>query len=160
MNEQYQAGYKLRDLKTFLDAVLGQKMAKGLEVEMTNIELILTPKNMGHGFVIMNQRYMAEIYIDRLPFNKYNPAVLFANVGAWLMDNDSQREDNDNLDDPEIEVTIDDEDSAEILINVHFEEPVKIIENPEGDIYWRNKRWSIEEYEIWVAKKLVDVVNQ
>lgn len=158
MTGQYQAGYKLRDLKAFLSDVLGEKLAKRLEVEMSNIELVLTPKNMGHGFIIVQQRYLAEIYIEELPFKKFDPAVLFANVGAWLMDNDQSREDNDNLDDPEIEVVIEDESSAEIIINVHFEEPVKVVEDPEGNIHWRGKRWKIEEYEIWVAKKLNDVV--
>ncbi|WP_375750942.1 phage tail protein [Vibrio sp. HN007] len=157
MSTQYQAGYKLRDLKAHIAACVGKHIAKGLDAEMLDVELILTPKHMGHGMNMMNQRYVAEFYFDRFPFKKYDPAVLFANVGGWLMDNDGEREENDNLDDPEIEVVIEDEDSAEIIINVHFEEPVKVVENLNGDIHWRGKRWSIEQYEIWVAENLTDV---
>ncbi|PMJ92854.1 phage tail protein [Vibrio sp. 10N.261.55.A7] len=158
---QYQAGYKLRDLKAFLSQILGEKIAKLMTTEMHEIELVLSTNFMGNGsFEIMTQRYKAELYFDRFPYQDYDPAVLFANVAAWLMDNDSSREENlSELPDPEIEIVLEDNNkSAEVIIEVMLEEPVKVIEDPQGPIYWRGKQYRIEEHEIWIAEKLKDVV--
>ncbi|WP_295894112.1 phage tail protein [uncultured Vibrio sp.] len=158
---QYQAGYKLRDLKSFLTTVLGDKIAKRMTVEMQEVELILVSSFMGNGsFEIMTQRYKAELYFDRFPYQDYDPAVLFSNIGAWLMDNDSTREQQlSDLADPQIEVVQEDgHNAAEILVEISFEEPVKVIEDPQGAIYWRGQQYRIEEHEIWTATKLKDVV--
>lgn len=155
----YRVGYKMYDLRAFIEARLGKQIAKKLDAEMSDIELILSPRNMGMGMDIAYQRYTAEFYIDRLPFKQYNPAVLFANVAAWLMDNDKDREEQlGELKDPVIEVVIEDEQNAEVLIQIVFEEPIKVVEDENGDIYWRGKQWKLEEYEIWVAENLRDVV--
>ncbi len=75
------------------------------------------------------------------------------------MDNDADREDQlGELKDPVIDVVVEDEDSAEVLIQVNFEEPIKLVEAESGLIYWQNKRWNIEEYPVWVAENLLDVV--
>ncbi|MGF1696558.1 phage tail protein [Vibrio kyushuensis] len=157
---QYEEGYKLRDLTEFLKARLGERISKRLTAEMTNVQLILTPKNMGNQCMqLMIQRYTAELYIERLPFQQYSPAILFANVAAWLMDNDQDRDEQlSDLGDPETDVNISDSDSAEVLIEIVFEEPVKVIEDPQGPIHWRGKQYRIEEYDIWTATKLRDVV--
>ncbi|MEZ9233251.1 phage tail protein [Vibrio amylolyticus] len=158
---QYQAGYKLRDLKAFISTTLGEKVAKLMTTEMHEIELVLSPNFMGNGsFEIMTQRYKAELYFDRFPYQDYSPAVLFANVAAWLMDNDTSREENlSELPDPEIEIVLEDNNkSAEVIIEVMLEEPVKVIEDPQGPIYWRGKQYRIEEHDIWTATKLTDVV--
>ncbi|MBY8026126.1 phage tail protein [Vibrio fluvialis] len=157
----YRVGYKMQALQSHIELCLGKQIAKQLEVEMGNIELILSPRNMGRGMDIAYQRYTAEYLIDRLPFKKYDPAVLFANVAAWLMDFDEDREEQlGELKDPDIDVVLEDESNAEVLIQIVFEEPIKIVEDESGDIYWRNKRWKIQEYEIWVAESLRDVVIQ
>lgn len=156
MTTQYQAGHKLRDLKAHLISLLGDKIAKRMNCEMGSVQLILSPKHMGNGFNIMVQRYDADFLFEGFPFKEYDPAILFANVGAWLMDHDSERDDTD-LSDPDIEIVMEDESSAEILINLEFEEAVKVIEDPNGLVHWNNKRWSIEAYEVYTAKKLHDV---
>ncbi|WP_456297303.1 phage tail protein [Vibrio sp. AK197] len=159
MSTQYQAGYKLRDLKAFLGSVVGEKIAKRMECEMGRVELKLQSKNMGHGFDLLYQRYEADFYFDKFPFTHYDPAVLFANVGAWLIDNDASRFDHDDLDDPEVDVVMEDEKSAEVLISVTFEEPVKVIQDDNGPITWRGQSWRIEEYDIWQAERVSDVVS-
>jgi len=122
--------------------------------------LKLTTKHMGNGFDLMHQQYVAEFLFDKFPHTEYDPAVLFANVGAWLMDNDSERQDYPELGDPEVDVVIEDEKSAEILITIEFDEPVKIVEDVEGPIYWSNKRWRIQEYEVHIAEKFQLVVDK
>lgn len=151
MSTQYQSGYKLRNLRAFLVTVVGDKIAKRMDCEMSNISLNLTPVNMGHGFDLMQQRYTVEFLFDKFPHREYDPAVLFANVGAWLLDNDSERDDLDELGDPEIDIILEDEKNAEVLITIEFEEPVKITELVDGPIYWRGKRWGIAQYDIDIA---------
>lgn len=157
---QYQAGYKLRDLKAFIEERVGEQVAKHMAAEMQDVQMVLAPKFMGNdSFQLMVQRYKAEFYFDRFPYKKIDPAVLFANVGAWLMDNDDEREEQlSELGDPEVEVVLEDNNSAEIIIEVMFEEPVKVIEDPQGPIYWKGKQYRIEDYDIWTATKLRDVV--
>ncbi|CAA6680286.1 Unannotated [Lentimonas sp. CC4] len=43
-------------------------------------------------------------------------------------------------------------------MSVMFEEPVKVIADPDGPIHWSGQRWKIEEYEIWQAERLSNVV--
>ncbi|MGY5721257.1 phage tail protein [bacterium 19MO03SA05] len=160
MSTQYQAGYKMKALRYHMEKCVGKQIAQRLDAEMTDISLRLNPKNMGHGMDLMYQKYKAEFYLDRFPFKKYDPAVLFANVGAWLLDNDDERNYSNELSDPDIDVVIEDENSAEVLIIIEFEEAVKVIEDENGPIYWRGKNWRIAEYEIWVAETLRDVVAQ
>jgi len=157
MTAEYQAGYKLRDLKQFIEETVGPRIAQRLECEMSKVSLELTTKSTGHGFDMLVQHYEAEFYFDKFPFTKYDPAVLFSNVAAWLMDNDGEREYDDDLLDPEVEVTTEDETNAEILINVAFKEPIKVIEDPEGLIHWRGKRWSVQQYDVHVATNLLSV---
>ncbi|SHO57886.1 phage tail protein [Vibrio quintilis] len=158
MTTQYQSGYKLRALKTFIDETVGHHIAKHITAEMSDITLRLNSKNMGRGMDLLIMRYTAEFYCDRYPYQKHDPAVLFANVGAWLMDNDRERDDHEPLADPDVDVVIEDEQSAEIILTVEFEEPIRVVEAADGPIYWRGKRWRIEAYEIWVAENIRDVV--
>ncbi|WP_063345112.1 phage tail protein [Vibrio jasicida] len=156
----YRVGYKMKALRAHIASCVGEQIAKRMDAEMGGIELMLTPRNQGNGIDIVQQRYVAEFLIERLPFKKFDPAVLFANVAAWLMDNDPDREDTlGELRDPDIDVVVEDESSAEVLIQVVFEEPIKLVKDPEGVIVWRGHKWKIAEYEIWVAENLRDVVT-
>lgn len=157
MSSTYQAGYKFSQLKAFLKNTLGPKLAKNLEAEMNKIQLILSPKNRGQGYDLCYQRYTVELYIERLPFKAYSPATLLANVSAWLVEHDSERFDNNDLEDPVIEVILGDDDSAEVLIELELEEPIKIKPDEKGSVYWNGQRWSVEQYDIWHAENLVDV---
>ncbi|CAH8196992.1 phage tail protein [Vibrio aestuarianus] len=159
MSEEYQAGYKFRELKAHIEQCVGKSIAKRLQTEMVELELVMGAKNQGHGFDLFTQIYEAEFYFDRFPFDEYKPATLFANFIAWLMDNDESREDKE-IPDPEVSITVQSQNEAIIVVTVPFEEPVKIIEDENGDISWRGKMWRIEEYQIDVATKLKDVVIQ
>lgn len=158
MTTQYETGYKFRDLKAFIETCIGDQIATCLKCKMRDITLSLNSFHMGQGMDLLLMRYQAEFYFDRFPFREYSPAVLFCNVAAWLMDNDIERDDGEPLADPNVDVVLEDENSAEVIITVDFEEPVRVIVDENGPIYWRGQQWSIEGYEIWVAKKLRDVV--
>ncbi|WP_342609226.1 phage tail protein [Vibrio tritonius] len=156
----YHAGYKMKALRAHVERCLGRRIAQSMSVEMSNIELMLNPRNMGLGVDIAQQRYVAEFLIERLPFQKYDPAILFANVAAWLMDNDEDREEQlGELKDPEIEVVLEDEQTAEVLIQISFEEPIKLVKDAQGPIVWQGQCWSIMQYDVWVAENLREVVT-
>ena len=79
--------------------------------------------------------------------------------GTWIF----TMEHNPHSDTHELvygDVVIEDEKSAEILITIEFDEPVKIVEDVEGPIYWSNKRWRIQEYEVHIAEKFQLVVDK
>ncbi|KUI97250.1 phage tail protein [Vibrio sp. MEBiC08052] len=153
---QYEAGDKLRNFKTFIESCVGDEIAQTLTSQMKNISLGLDSQSLGNGCQLMRLRYHARLAFNNFPHLTYSPAVLFANVGAWLMDHDPDREMAAVLNNPMIEMTAVDETHSTIVIDVEFEEPVSVTEDAAGPIYWRGKQWRIDTYEIWVAEILGD----
>ena len=148
-----EVGYKMRDLETFIKPLVSHEMSQHLESYMDSVQLDLVPKNMGQGMEILKQRYVAKFYFGKLLFKDFDPAVLYCNVAAWLMDNDQERNDTEGLIGPDVELTRYNEHEAEVLITIEFEEPIKVSEDPDGEVYWKNKRWAITPYDIYIADK-------
>ena len=158
VKDQYQVGYYLKTLRGFIEFVVGPRIAKKMSAEMGAIKFDLVPKNYGAGLDILTQRYTAEFLFEGFPFKQFNPAALFANVGAWLMDNDNTRK-KYVLDDPITEIIVESENTAEIGIEIDFIEPIMVVPNDAGNVLWRGQRYEIASYEVWVAKNIsVDVV--
>lgn len=157
MSMEYQPGYKFKALRKHIEECVGKNIAKRLQTEMVELELILGAKNQGHGHDLFTQIYEAEFYFDRFPFSQYSPATLFAQFVAWLMDYDEEREDQ-MVPDPEVSITMQSETEAIVVVTVPFEEPVKIIEDENGDVTWRGKKWRVDDYPIDVAENLKQVV--
>ncbi|MDW6005496.1 phage tail protein [Vibrio mangrovi] len=151
---QYEAGDKLRKLKAFIENCVGDEIAQTLTAQMQNISLGLDSKFLGNGCELMRMRYHARLTFNNFPHLAYSPAVLFANVGAWLMDQDPDREAAEVLENPVIEMTTVDDSYSTIAIDIEFEEPVSVTEDAAGPVYWRGKQWRIDAYEIWVAETL------
>lgn len=148
--ETYEPGYMLKALNDYLTKKLGSAISKKMTTEMGRSELQLTTKNMGQGLNLMVMTYDAEFYWERFPFKKFGVATLYALLGAWLMDYDNR--DEYDLSDPEVDVTIEDESNAELLITVEFREPIMVVEDPDGLIELSGKTYKIAPYEIWVAE--------
>ncbi|WP_153446908.1 phage tail protein [Vibrio algicola] len=148
--EQFKQGYMLRMLSEYLNEKLGSGICKRMTTEMDRTELQLTTKNMGQGLNMMVMNYDADIHFESFPFNKFDPATLYAIIGAWLMDNDNR--DEYDLADPDVQVAIEDESNAELLITIEFREPIMVVEDPDGLIELGGKSYKIAPYEIWVAE--------
>ena len=155
--EDYAPGYMLKALNEFLARKLGAAITKKMTAEMGASELQLTTKNMGQGLNLLVMRYDAEFYWERFPFKKFGVATLYAMLGAWLMDYDNR--DEYDLADPEVDVTIEDENNAELLITVEFREPIMVVEDPDGLIELSGKTYKIAPYEIWVAENFEQEVS-
>lgn len=92
--------------------------------------------------VICRQEYTAIIDIEHYPHATYSPALLFAHISAWLIDNDTDRYDLENAK-PDIIVDVLDDYTADVAININFVEDVLIEESPLGEILLAGKKWSL-----------------
>ncbi|MBX8542468.1 phage tail protein [Pseudomonas cichorii] len=109
------------------------------------VELIWKPDTQGMHMGDMN--YGATIAIERFADH---PARLFALVGSWLETND---EDRDGLPQVVFDVTMLDDDLADVDITLQFTEPQYLAEDPDGEIEAYSKTWSFVPFELWVAEK-------
>ncbi|MGU5716554.1 phage tail protein [Aeromonas taiwanensis] len=154
MNEQQAQGYFLQALHAELLRVLPGKCHKRLDSWMENGTIKLEPRNMGPtGVDVAWLTYQAVFTIEQLPFRELDPAILLAAVAAWVQEHDDFREQLD-LPDPEYAVTPNDEQTADLEIQLPFAEPLRLIEHPQGPINWLGKRWNVAPYDIWVAEHI------
>ncbi|MCH7372834.1 phage tail protein [Aeromonas sp. MR16] len=154
MNEQQAQGYFLHALHAELLRVLPGKCHKRLDSWMENGTIKLEPKNMGPtGVDVAWLTYQAVFTIEQLPFRELDPAILLAAVAAWVQEHDDFREQFE-LSDPEYAVTPNDEQTADLEIQLPFAEPLRLIEHPQGLINWLGKRWNVAPYDIWVAEHI------
>ncbi len=154
MNEQQAQGYFLQALHAELLRVLPAKCHKRLDSWMENGTIKLEPRNMGPtGVDVAWLTYQAVFTIEQLPFRELDPAILLAAVAAWVQEHDEVRGQLD-LPDPEYAVTPNDEQTADLEIQLPFAEPLRLLEHPQGPINWLGKHWNVAPYDIWVAEQI------
>ena len=110
-----------------------------------NLELIWKPDVDGMHMGDMN--YSATIVLERFADN---PARLMALVGSWLENND---EDRDGLPATVFDITMLDNDLADVDIKLQFSEPQYLTEDPDGEIEAFGQTWAFVPFELWVAEK-------
>lgn len=153
-SEQQAQGYFLQGLHAELLRVLPAKCRKRLDSWMENGTIKLEPKDMGPtGMNVAWLTYQAVFTIEQLPFRELDPAILLATVAAWVQEHDEFREQYE-LPDPEYAVTPNDEQTADLEIQLPFAEPLRLIEHPQGPINWLGKHWNVAPYDIWVAEQI------
>lgn len=154
LNEQQAQGYFLQALHAELLRVLPAKCHRRLDSWMENGTIKLEPRNMGPtGVDVAWLTYQAVFTIEQLPFRELDPAILLAAVAAWVQEHDEVRGQLD-LPDPEYAVTPNDEQTADLEIQLPFAEPLRLIEHPQGPINWLGKCWRVAPYDIWVAEQI------
>lgn len=79
-----------------------------------------------------------------------HPARLMALVGSWLETNDKNRGD---LPAPKFDVSMLDNDLADVEITLEFIEPQYLAEDPNGEIKAFNKTWAFVPFDLWVAER-------
>lgn len=154
----YSAGYYLKGLTSAIQELLPAKVNKNFDCWMEDLEMQLVPKCHGQGRDIGYLSYKAVLSFERFPFKQFAPEIVLASVMAWLMDFDKYRE-NFELSDPTADVEPEDDNTAEMTIEVDFKEPLMVVEDENGLIVWEGKRWTIAPYEIWVAEHC-DIITQ
>ncbi|MQU57337.1 phage tail protein [Pseudomonas helleri] len=113
--------------------------------DQVQLELIWKPDTKGMHMGDMN--YSATVVLERFADN---PARLMALVGSWLENND---EDRDGLAATVFDITMLDNDLADVDIKLQFSEPQYLTEDPDGEIEAFGQTWAFVPFELWVAEK-------
>ena len=113
--------------------------------DQVNLELVWKPDTKGMHMGDMN--YSATIVLERFADN---PARLMALVGSWLENNDQDR---DGLAATVFDITMLDNDLADVDIKLQFSEPQYLTEEPDGEIEAFGQTWAFVPFELWVAEK-------
>ena len=98
------------------------------------------------GLHMGDMRYSATIDFERFADH---PARLMALVGSWLETNDKNRND---LPAPKFDVSMLDNDLADVEITLEFIEPQYLAEDPNGEIEAFEKTWAFVPFDLWVAE--------
>ncbi|MGG7555043.1 phage tail protein [Pseudomonas sp. ES3] len=137
---------KLRALTSYLiDRQLVATEQLDSWTDQVNLELIWKPDTNGMRMGDMN--YSATIVLERFADN---PARLMALVGSWLENND---EDRDGLAATVFDITMLDNDLADVDIKLQFSEPQYLTEDPDGEIEAFGQTWAFVPFELWVAEE-------
>lgn len=113
--------------------------------DQVQLELIWKPDTKGMHMGNMN--YSATIVLERFADN---PVRLMALVGSWLENND---EDRDGLPATVFDITMLDNDLADVDIKLQFSEPQYLTEDPDGEIEAFGQTWAFVPFELWVAEE-------
>ena len=113
--------------------------------DQVQLELVWKPDVDGMHMGDMN--YSATIVLERFADN---PARLMALVGSWLENND---EDRDGLPATVFDITMLDNDLADVDIKLQFSEPQYLTEDLDGEIEAFGQNWAFVPFELWVAEK-------
>ena len=129
---------KLRALTTYLlerQLVLPEQLDSW--TDQVNLQLIWKP-DVG-GMRMGDMRYSATIALERFADH---PGRLMALLGSWLEANDQER-DRDELPAPKFDITMLDNDLADVDITLEFNEPQYLAEDPAGEVEAFGKTWGI-----------------
>jgi hypothetical protein len=113
--------------------------------DQVGLELVWKPDVKGMHMGDMN--YTATIVLERFADH---PGRLMALVGSWLENND---EDRDGLPAVQFDITMLDDDLADVDIKLQFSEPQYLAEDPEGEITAFGTTWSFIPFDLWVAER-------
>jgi hypothetical protein len=136
---------KLRALTTYLiDRQLVATEQLDSWTDQVNLELIWKP-DVG-GMRMGDMRYSATVALERFADH---PGRLMALVGSWLESNDQDR---DDLAAAKFDITMLDNDLADVDITLEFIEPQYLAEDSAGEILAFGKTWSFVPFDLWVAE--------
>ncbi|QZA96417.1 phage tail protein [Pseudomonas mandelii] len=136
---------KLRALTTYLiERRLVAPEQLDSWTDQVNLELIWKPDL--DGLRMGDMRYSATIALERFADH---PGRLMALVGSWLEGNDQDR---DDLPAAKFDITMLDNDLADVDITLEFNEPQYLAEDPAGEIEAFGKTWAFVPFDLWVAE--------
>lgn len=107
---------------------------------MEDGELLPRAKNLGGDQVLICEIFYSAVFsIENFTSD---PALLMAVVSAWLIDNDTDREDR-NLAKPSIDVDRIDRDRFDVEIQMSFVEPIQLIKDDAGPLNLYGQSWAM-----------------
>ncbi len=143
---------KLQQITAFLVG-LDLVAAENIDAWVENPQVVPRFKDLGNGqLVVYTQTYDAMIAIERYPHQVHAAELLFAQMCAWLIENDESRLEL-NLPHPETDVTILDNKTADIEIVIRFEEDITAVPDENGPIEFHGQRYRLDDVTLSYAKE-------
>jgi len=97
------------------------------------------------GVILYRQTYTGLFFIDDYPFDKHPVEELLGQICAYLLENGNG---SDEIPVPETHVEILDNGTANIEVQIKFEEDVYGVEDPDGTIPLKGKMYRVADPEI------------
>ncbi|KLP41775.1 phage tail protein [Enterobacter ludwigii] len=122
--------------------------------------ILSVKRDLGLGIQIGITRYEAVLSWERFPYRKIDPGIVYALVTAWLEEHSNELRDQLELkNEPDIDIEIIDDDNAVFAISVVVAEPLSLMEDPNGPVPFRGKRWRVDAVPVWTAERAYLYVN-
>jgi hypothetical protein len=145
---------QLESLTAFFKENVPARAMQSFDSIVDELGLVLAAKDMGlDQYRQAIVRYDAVLSWERFPYRLCAPQLLMSLMLAWLDDADRDLFDDIGITDadPQWDVTVEDEETATVVLTVPMAEELVIRKDENGDIPFRGERWSLADAEIWTA---------
>ena len=114
--------------------------------------LLPNGEDLGTGCRVAKWKYTANFVFDKFPHRKINQYNLFALIAVFLLENGEDRE-QFGLNDPEIDIDEQSEDSTQVIITIELMDDVEIVPDENGLIEFNGVRYRVDTAPIYFAEK-------
>lgn len=145
---------QLENLTAFFQQNVPPRAMKAFNSVLDEMEFIPAARDLGLGqYRQAVIRYDAVLSWERFPYRLCPPQLLMALLAAWLDEADRELLDDIGVTeaDPQWDVSVEDEETATVVLTVPMAEELVIKPDVNGAIPWRGERWSLVNAEIWTA---------
>ncbi|WDF97996.1 phage tail protein [Pectobacterium carotovorum subsp. carotovorum] len=145
---------QLDALTAFVTQHLPPRVMQGFDSVMDEISFISAQRDLGEGqYQLAVMQFDAVLSWDRWPYRECDPRNLCALLLVWLTEQDEQPFMDAGLDRelPALDVDVDDQGTAIVVVSIKLAESLAIIEDDNGIIPFDGKKWRLTEPEIWFA---------
>ncbi|WP_419787321.1 phage tail protein [Pseudodesulfovibrio sp.] len=118
---------------------------------------ICTGRDLGLGIEVARLKYDARILIENMPDRDADSLLAF--IPAWLSENDLDRS-RLNLNDPDIDVALNGDGTADVDITIEFDEGLYLIPDEDGQIIYNGKPYVVGQVTINVAEGVYEVAKR
>ena len=145
---------QLDSLTEFFKASVPPRAQLGFSSLIDEMRIVPAAKDLGQGqYRQAVIRYSALLSWERFPYRLCAPQLLVALMEAWLDDHGNEVMDELGITDadPEWDVSVEDEETATVVLTMPLVEELVIRQDEKGLIPWRGERWSLVDPEILTA---------
>ncbi|WP_423732317.1 phage tail protein [Hafnia paralvei] len=145
---------QLESLTQFFKDNVPPRAMLGFRSEMDELQYIPAQKDLGLGqYRLAILRSTALLSWERFPYRLCDPRLLMALMTVWLNEADRSLFERNGIDDssPEWDVSVDDEETATVVLTVPMVEELCIVPDEKGAIPFDGQRWRLADPAIWTA---------
>lgn len=145
---------QLESLTQFFKDNVPPRAMLAFSSEMDEMQYIPAQKDLGLGqYRLAILRSTALFSWERFPYRHCDPRLLMALMTAWLSETDRSLFAENGIDDssPEWDVSVDDQETATVVLTVPMVEELCIVPDEKGAIPFDGQRWRLADPEIWTA---------